>query len=237
MPSANRQALLALQEAAGSFRRRQLLCTPLEAERQLLLEWIEARSDLRDPITPEELPAGYRATAGQRLLLPGHPEPRYVRLRGWGRPNPVWLTFDLEEGTTVTNPVKLLWDEDPATRKAACGAAALLRFAAQGDGPSLVWLLEHTGWPAAAALVRDHWDDDQLYELGSGAVPAHLPSPRRLLQACLRPYEHNLVWLAELCDGGVDWHDPDGRDQEVPRGEARLPGDSAPSAAGWIKKL
>jgi len=240
MPSRNPSSMLDFLRGEASKRRcRDLVETPLAAERQMLLEWIESRPDLWPPITPEELPRGRHATAGQRILLPGYEQPLHFRLRLWSRPQ-TWLPFDLDPPVTSTcNPVALLWSDDPATRKANCGAVALLRYAAAGDGPALCWILEHArpAWPAAAALVREHWDTDEMYEVGSGLVDAYYPSPRRLLQAALAGYERDLIRLAELADGGVDWHDPEGRDLPVPQGESRLPGEGAPSAAEWIKKL
>lgn len=210
--------------------------SPLATERARLLAWLEERHDLREPLEFARLAFAQPLPAGQRLLMPGDPEPWFVRMPLRFAFPQRWLSLTPGDAhLTRVSPQGLLWAEERADRRFLCGAAALLRFAADGDADALIQILERRSLPAAAALVRRHADSDGLYEHGSGAVPRELPSPRRLLRAAFADRPVELSWLDELAEGGDDWSSGPGG-LEVPRGEARLPGQpSVPPA--WLSKL
>lgn len=239
MPSAaNSQALEALQLAASSWRRREALSSPLEVQRSRLIAWVESRPDLEEPVPFDRLALSSPLPAGLPLLMPGDPLRWHVKLRLHHPVMAAWLPLQPLEGVHVSrqSPIELLWEEEKAYRRAHCGALALLRDAAAGSGPALASILKKTGWPAAAALVERHWDEDQIYEIGAGSqVTAAMPSPRRLLQAAFGDRPRELSWLAELCDGGEHWDSGPGA-IPVPRGEALRPG-QVPMPPNWIEKL
>jgi len=238
MPSAaNSQALEALQQAATGWRRREALASPLDVQRGRLLAWIEQRDDQREPIAFEALKLSEALPAGLPLLLPNDPVPWFTRLRLHYAIPAAWLPPAPVDGIHIsrTAPQSLLWAEDREMRRFHCGALAFLRDAAGGSGPELAWILRQTGWPAAAALVERHLDEDGLYERGAGKVPAELPSPRRLLLAAFGDRPRELQWIRELCDGADDW-DSGSAALPVPRGEALLPG-QAPTPPAWLEML
>lgn len=238
MPSAaNSQALQALQLAAGSWRRREALSSPLEVQRSRLIAWVDSRPDLEEPVAFDRLALASPLPAGLPLLLPGDPLPWFVKLRLHHPVMAAWLPLQPLDGVHITrqNPIALIWDEEKAHRRAHCGALALLRDAAAGSGPALAWILSKTGWPAAAALVEQLQDEDALYEVGAGLVPKEAPSPRRLLLAAFGERPRELSWISELADGAEDWDSGPGA-LPVPRGEALRPG-QAPMPPNWIDKL
>jgi len=236
MPSRS-STLQALQAAAASWRRRDALACPQEVQRARLLQWLEQRDDQREPLAFEALNLSGPMPAGLPLPMPGDPVPWFTRLRLHCAIPAAWLPPEPLEGIHIsrTAPQSLVWAVDREPRRFHCGALAFLRGAAAGSGPPLVWILKETGWPAAAALVERHQDDDEIYEVGAGRVPHQLPSPRRLLLAALGDRPRELEWIEELCDGADDW-DSGEKALPVPRGEAVLPG-QAPAPATWIMKL
>ncbi len=183
----------------------------------MLLAWLHSRPDLQTPIPYEQVDASLPQTPGQRVLLATDPEPWFVR---WPLVGVCWLSREpREQQLSRTNPVELLWADEPAERSAGCGRAAFLRAAAAGEVIFLAHILEHLGWPAAAALVRGYGDDDGLYECGAGLAPRELPSPARLLRTVFSESGNtlDLKWLQELCAGGEDWDSGD-HALPVPRG-------------------
>lgn len=236
MPSRS-STLQALQDAAASWRRRDALASPQEVQRARLLGWLEQRDDQREPVAFEALKLSEALPAGLPLLLPGDPLPWFTKLRLHCALPAAWLPPAPVDGIHISRvpPQSLLWAEDRETRRFHCGALAFLRDAAAGSGPELAWILRETGWPAAAALVERHQDEDQVYEMGAGRVPVELPSPRRLLLAALGDRLQELQWIEALCDGADDWDSGEGA-LPVPRGEALLPGQAHPPAT-WISKL
>lgn len=237
------QALEALQQAATGWRRREVLADadPLAVERSRLLAWLEERHDLGEPVAFDPLPPrdvlAHPFPAGAPVLLAGDPDPWFVRMPRWSSSAfpQRWLPLEPTEAhLSRQSPQALLWHDDRAERRHRCGAAALLRIAADGEAAALTRILERRGLPAAAALVRRHADSDGLYEIASGGVPRELPSPRRLLRAAFADRPEELIWLAELA-APADWSSGPGG-LEVPRGEARLP--QQPSIPPpWLKML
>ncbi len=231
------QALEALQLAASSWRRREALASPLEVQRSRLIAWVESRPDQEEPVPFDRLALESPLPAGLPLLLPGDPDPWFVKLRLHSAVQADWLPLQPLDGIHISriNPIGLLWAEDKGARAAQCGALALLRDAAAGDATALCWILRQTGWPAAAALVEAQADDDGIYEMCAGRVPARCPSPRRLLLAAFGDRPRELEWIQELCDGADDW-DSGPEALPVPRLDARLPGDQL-MPPNWIAKL
>jgi hypothetical protein len=237
VPSLNREALEALQQAAHGWRRREALASPLETQRSRLLAWVNSRPDLEEPTPFDRLALASPLPAGLRVLMPGDPDPWHLRLRLHAPLMATWLPLHPLEGIHISrvSPISLLWSEEPAERAMHCGALALLRNAAGGSGTNLGWILNQLGWPAAAALVKQYQDEDEIYEVGAGRVPTQLPSPRRLLRAAFADRPRELTWLDELCDGGDNWDSGPGA-LPVPRGEALLPGQQVMPPA-WITKI
>lgn len=213
---------------------------PLAVERSRLLAWLDERHDLGEPVAFDPFPPGdvlARAfPAGAPIRLADDPDLWFVRMPLRSAYPQRWLALEPTEAhLSRQSPQALLWSDDLAERRFRCGAAALLRFAADGDAAALTAILERRGLPAAAALVRRHADSDGLYEFASGGVPRELPSPRRLLRAAFADRPEELTWLDELAESAVDWSSGPGG-LEVPRGEARLP--QQPSIPPpWLLKL
>lgn len=233
---ARSDALDALRLAADGWRRREALLTPLQQEARTLLAWLEERPDLEPPLVLAGLDPAVLARpqpAGRRVVLDG--AQLFARMPLHAALPRRWLPLAPDHRhLSEQNPVLLLWQDDRAQRLQRCTALALLRHAAAGDAPSLVRILEAKGWPAAAALVTGHADDDSLYVHGSGGVPRELPSPRRMLQAALADDPQALQWLEELAEGGDHW-DSGPAAVAVPRELAALPGQRT-TVNEWIAK-
>jgi len=176
-------------------------------QRAHLIAWLESRPDQREPLPFDQVDRAQQLEAGRALLLAGDLQPWFVKLRLHGPVMKTWLPRQPLGGVHISrqNPIALLWAEEHEIRRHHCGALALLRDAAAGDGTALAWILRQKGWPAAAALVEAKADEDGIYETGAGRVPVKCPSPRRLLLAAFAHRPQELQWIEELCDGAEDW--------------------------------
>lgn len=233
-------ALEALRAAAAGFRRRSAMAgeSPLAVEISRLMAWLDAGHHLLEPIPYEQIDLTQPLPAGQRVLLAGDKQAWHVRMPGAGSSAlpQRWSPQPSDRHLTRQCPQELVWHPDRAERRHRCGALATLRFAASGDGDSLIRVLQWRDMPAAAALVRRYveQDSDRFYALASGGVPREAPSPARLLAAAFADRPEETAWLRELC-APDDWDSGPGG-LPVPRGQAVLPGQS-PAPATWISLL
>lgn len=216
------------------WRRRDALSTPRAVQAARLLAWLNSRPDHGQPITLEALDLAQPLPAGTPVLLQNDPEVWFTKLRLHVPVPSAWLPRHPRPDVDISrvSPCALLWHEEAPDRAQRCAELAMLRAAAAGSGPELVTILRNLGWPAAAALVEKHCDEDQLFECGAGRVPIELPSPRKLLQAVFAERELELTWLRELCDGADHW-DAGEAALPVPQREAALPGQKA-QAPDWL---